>query len=610
MGKKFNSWYSDINRYNWGNCMQKRKRLSEIFYRNFMILIVVPILAVIITAMVFVIRQSENSLVETMKLSQNNVKAALDGEIEDSFMSLSHFLLTNDNQVLEYAAIYNKGDDIQKYDYNNKLKASYNSLFIPKADILAVHFYMMNKSHYDLKDNLDIPLDKISDSIWYKDALKNKDNVTLGYEKQNLLLSRKGTNRQKNMLVIAFAPDKYDINQQIQMVSLYINSQSFHLIETYKEWTDIGSMYLVDNKGNIIVKSDSEDDEIITQLADYPTGNHIKKVNGQKLRFLIQNVADSDWKLITISKYNQIMGVYNNITISLITVSIILFILFYFFTKLFLKNIISPINDLVRGMEQMEIGKLDTHVQPGGAKEVRKMIHSFNKMVRQIGELIASNESKEIEKHQEEIRALQSQINPHFVVNTLNTIRFMAQVAKYDSIKNVAESLMKILTCSFKSTNSFYTIREEMELLDSYIYLMKIRYADNFEVNVNVEEDCLNNQIPRLLIQPIVENSISHGLQEKEDIGHINIHIYKKDNVIYLVVEDDGCGIAEDKIKHLLMDKKQSGENIGIANVQRRIKLNYGKEYGITIESKSGHYTKTTVKIPEIIQDSEEDNHV
>ncbi len=585
--------------------MQKRKRLSEIFYRNFMILIVVPILAVIIAAMVFVINQSEESFVQTMKLSQNNVKTVLDSEIEDSFMSLGHFLLTNDNQVLEYAAEYNLGEDAEKYDYNNRLKSSYNSLFIPNADILAVHFYMMNRNHYDLKDNLDVPMDKITNSIWYKNALQNKDNVTLGYEKQGILLAKKGKYKLKNMLVIAFAPEKYDINQQIQMVSLYINSQAFHLIETYKEWTDIGSMYLVDSKGNVISKSDSEDDSIITQLGDYTVGSHIKKVNGQKLRVLIQNVVDSDWKLITISKYNQIMGVYNNLAVSLITISIVLFILFFFFTKLFLKNILSPINDLVKGMEQMETGKLDTHVQPGGALEVRKMIHSFNKMVRQIGELIASNESKEIEKHQEEIRALQSQINPHFIVNTLNTIRFMAQVAKYDSIKNVAESLMKILNSSFKGSNSFYSIREEIELLDSYIYLMKIRYADNFEVKIEVEEDCLDNQIPRLLIQPIVENSISHGFQEKDDMGHIVIHIFKEGEALNLVVEDDGCGIAEDKINQLLMNKKRNGENIGIANVQRRIKLNYGKEYGISIESQMGNYTKTTVRIPIISKEGE-----
>lgn len=586
--------------------MQKNKRLSQIFYRNFMILIVVPILAVIITAMVFVIRQSENSLVETMKLSQNNVKNALNSEIEDSFMSLGHFLLTNDNQVLEYAALYNKGKDAQKYEYNNRLKAAYNSLFIPNADILAVHFYMRDNNHYDFKDNLDVSLNQISDNSWYQDALKNKDNVTLGYERQNILLARKGKNKQKNMLVIAFAPNKYDISQQVQMVALYINSQAFHLIETYREWTDIGSMYLVDHQGNIIIKSDSEDDEIISGLSDYKVGSYVKKVGGQKLRLFVQNVSDSEWKLITISKYKQMMGVYNNITISLITISIMLFILFFFFTKLFLKNIISPINDLVKGMERMEIGKLDTHVQPEGASEVRKMIHSFNKMVRQIGELIASNESKEIEKHQEEIRALQSQINPHFIVNTLNTIRFMAQVAKYDSIKNVAESLMKILTSSFKSTNSFYTIREEIELLDSYIYLMKIRYADNFEVEVNVEQDCFHNKIPRLLIQPIIENSISHGFQEKEEIGHITIHIYKKEAIIYFVIEDDGCGMDEEKIRYLLMDKKQCSENIGIANIQRRIKLNYGNEYGITIDSKVGHYTKTTVIIPDIGDEGED----
>lgn len=590
--------------------MIKRKQLSKIFYFSFMVLIVIPILVIIIASMITVIKYSEETLVEKILLSQNNVKSVLDGEIEDSCMSLSHFLLTNDNQVLEYASLYNNGSKKEKQNYSEKLKISYNSLFIPKADILAVHFFMKDGSHYDLKDDLDSSLNYISSSIWYQEALKNTDNVTLGYEKQNILFARKATNKTSNMMVIAFSPMKYDINRKIETVALYINPQAFQLIKDYKSWSDMGSMYLIDNAGNVIVKSDSENDAILDPIAALGNGNHVLKMQGEKLQVLIQEVANSNWKLITISKSNRLLAIYKNISIGLISISILLFILFYFFTRMFLKNIISPINHLVKGMEAMERGKLDTHVQPEGAMEVRKMIHSFNKMVRQIGELIISNEEKEKEKHQEEIKALQSQINPHFIVNTLNTIRFIAQAAKYDSIKNMAESLIKILSCSFKSSNSFYTIREEIEILESYIYLMKIRYSDNFDVKINAQEECLNNQIPRLLIQPIVENSISHGLQDKEDIGHIIISIFKSENAIHLIVEDDGYGISEDKIKHLLENKKQNNEHIGIANVQRRIKLNYGEEYGIRMESKPGLYTKTIVRIPDIPFKPKEDNHV
>ncbi|WFR58925.1 histidine kinase [Anaerocolumna sp. AGMB13025] len=590
--------------------MNKRKQLSKIFYFNFMVLIVIPILVIIIAAMIYVIKNSEESLVEKIKLSQNNVKTVLDGEIEDSCMSLSHFLLTNENQVLEYASLYNGGNKKEKQIYSEKLKMSYNSLFIPKADVLAVHFYMKDGSHYDLKDDLDSSHKPVSTGIWYQEALKNLDNVTLGYEKENILFARKATNKISNMMVIAFAPKKYDINKNIETVALYINPQSFHMIEAYKEWSDIGSMYLIDNEGNVIVKSDKENDAIIRRIAAYPTGSRVIKLHGEKLQLLIQDVANTNWKLITISKSNQLIAIYRNLAIGLISVSILLFILFYFFTRLFLKNILSPINHLVKGMEHMETGKLDTHVEPEGAMEVRKLIHSFNKMVRQIGELITSNEEKEKEKHQEEIKALQSQINPHFIVNTLNTIRFIAQASKYDSIKNMAESLIKILSCSFKSSNSFYTIREEIDILKSYVYLMKIRYSDNFDVKIMAEEDCMDNLIPRLLIQPIVENSISHGLQDKEDPGHISITIHKQGGILSLIVEDDGYGITEDKIKHLLEDKKRSGENIGISNVQRRIKLNYGEEYGISMESKPGEYTKTIIKIPDIQGKSEEKTYV
>ena len=143
--------------------------------------------------------------------------------------------------------------------------------------------------------------------------------------------------------------------------------------------------------------------------------------------------------------------------------------MFYLFSSYFLKNIIDPIHNTVEGMRLVEEGRLDVHVVPVGQAELRVMIHSFNRMTRRLKQLMQENEEEQQKKHEAEIRALQSQINPHFLVNSLNSIRFIAQVSRYEAIARMAEALIKILSCSFRSNVGFYTLDEELEVLDGFI---------------------------------------------------------------------------------------------------------------------------------------------
>ena len=185
---------------------------------------------------------------------------------------------------------------------------------------------------------------------------------------------------------------------------------------------------------------------------------------------------------------------------------------------------------------------------------------------------------------------------------SLNSIRFMAQVSKFDGIRKMAEALIKILSCSFRGSISFYTVREELDVLDSYLYLMKIRYSDGFEVVYDIDETCLDCKVPRLILQPIVENSIVHGLAEKEDdIGHLTVRLKASGDSLIFTVEDDGRGMTEEEIRQLLTHRERAeGDNtsIGVENVLSRLKLNFGSRYGIRMESQPGQYTKTILTIP------------
>lgn len=190
------------------------------------------------------------------------------------------------------------------------------------------------------------------------------------------------------------------------------------------------------------------------------------------------------------------------------------------------------------------------------------------------------------------MEALQSQINPHFLVNTLGSMRFMAMVAKFDSIKNMAEALINILSTSFRQAASLYTINEELEMLESYIYLMKIRYAENFLVEYRIDDNCRRCLIPRLVLQPIVENCIVHGFEDSEDIGHILVEASRNRDAVVITISDDGQGMSPERLAEVL------SASIGISNVQKRVRLNFGELYGVRIESKPGAGTRVTLTIP------------
>lgn len=216
--------------------------------------------------------------------------------------------------------------------------------------------------------------------------------------------------------------------------------------------------------------------------------------------------------------------------------------------------------------------------------------------------MLEVNAEAQRRKHRAEIQALQSQINPHFIVNTLNSIRFMAQVAGYAGIQKMAESLMKIVSCSFRSNISFYTLREELDVLDSYVYLMRIRYADSFEVSYDIAEDCLDYMLPRLLLQPVVENSITHGFAEmEEELGQIDVTARRKGEMLCLIVRDNGCGMSQEQIEQILHGHAQTVDDntsIGLKNVLARIRLNFGGKAQMEITSEPQKYTQTVIRLP------------
>lgn len=318
--------------------------------------------------------------------------------------------------------------------------------------------------------------------------------------------------------------------------------------------------------------------------------------------FQTRDIPDTDWVVVTFVEENSLGSGFYRVGGIVALIVTALLVLFYFYSRYFLNAIIDPVQTVCRGMARLDNNDLEVQIQPTGQREIQELMGSFNQMVLSIRNMLRMTEDTMQKKHEAEIQALQSQINPHFIVNTLNSIRFMAQMAKFYGIRKMAEALVSIVSCSFRSNVSFYTIREELDMLKTYVYLMRIRYSNGFDVSYDIQPECEDYLLSRLTLQPVVENAITHGFDEMdEELGQIRISVYRANGFLCLAVWDNGRGMTEEQIGLLLRGRarrQDDNSSIGLENVRSRLRLNFGEAAKIHFESEPGQFTCVTLQIP------------
>ena len=273
------------------------------------------------------------------------------------------------------------------------------------------------------------------------------------------------------------------------------------------------------------------------------------------------------------------------------------------------RNITFPIQKLRDSMKRVQKGDFSAaEIEVYSDNEIGSLTRSFNVMTHKIQDLMAQNIQEQEQKRKIELKALQSQINPHFLYNTLDSIIWMAEGKKNEEVVLMTASLARLLRQSISIENELVTIGQEIEYVRSYLTIQKMRYKDKLEFEINVDSRITHAQIIRLVLQPIVENAIYHGLKYKESKGMLKVHGYELGERIIIDITDDGVGMDEETLKHIYDKHKVNyhSNGVGVYNVQQRLVLYYGKEYGIIYHSEKGKGTTATVVIPKWQEDVHE----
>lgn len=272
-------------------------------------------------------------------------------------------------------------------------------------------------------------------------------------------------------------------------------------------------------------------------------------------------------------------------------------------TNMLSKSLTGPLERMTQTAKKIRDGNPDLRIEGMKDDEVGELARSFNEMLDQIEGLISSGYETKLMLHRAEYNALQAQINPHFLYNTLDTMGSLAQMQGCPEVSALCQSLSNIFRYSLDFKHPFSNVAKEIAHLKNYIYVMDVRMQNHIQYQFEIEEDVLKDSIPRLSIQPIVENVLNHGLRNVRGEKRVRICAKAVNQILEITVEDNGVGIPEEKIKDLLEDSKkkdaQKRDSIGLNNIHMRMKMLYGEPFGLAIESRPQCGTRVTLHLPQ-----------
>lgn len=271
-----------------------------------------------------------------------------------------------------------------------------------------------------------------------------------------------------------------------------------------------------------------------------------------------------------------------------------------------MEGITEPIRHLCRAAEQAGRGDFETRAHEEKIDEIAVLNSSFNRMVEEIGKLVEDIRVEELNLRASELRLLQEQINPHFLYNTLDNIIWLAESNETEQVVNMVSALSDFFRTTLSKGKDYISVKDEEAHIKSYLQIQQFRYRDILDYKISMDEGVYDYQILKLTLQPLVENALYHGIKGKRGLGHISITGQLKDGLLVFRVKDDGIGMTPERlgeVRKIIMgereDTKEKG-GFGLFNVNERIRLNYGREYGLNIESIYGEGTCIWVTIPAV----------
>jgi len=368
-----------------------------------------------------------------------------------------------------------------------------------------------------------------------------------------------------------------------------------------------GYAFILDAKGNIVYHPQQQQlynelqTENISLIMDTDEDTVLTGTGNDGKLYSISRSEKTGWTVVDCTNVKELLSKSRQAQSVYVLTAIILVIVALLFSRFMARSITLPIQKLRDSMKKVQEGDFSvSDVVVDSKNEIGSLTKSFDVMTHRIHELMEQNVHEQEEKRKSELKALQSQINPHFLYNTLDSIIWMSEGKKNEEVVLMTASLARLLRQSISNEDEVVPIANEVEYARGYLTIQKMRYKDKLEFQIEVDSSILYIPLIKLVLQPIIENAIYHGLKYKESKGLLIVKGFMKDGNAVLQVIDDGVGMDEETLAHIYDKHKVNyhSNGVGVYNVQKRLKLYYGEDYGITYTSELGKGTTATITIP------------
>ncbi|MCI6430116.1 MAG: sensor histidine kinase [Oliverpabstia sp.] len=547
----------------------------------------------------------ENTITYTRQLT-GQVNSDIDSYI--NYMENISSMLAENSDVQKFLF----GSGIQAEEAGEQLMSQFATVLNSRSDIYNLGILQANGKALFNKGNSYInSYVDISQLAWYKEAVENKDSICLSSAHVQHVISGE---RPWVITLSRYIPDQTG-KKEGGVLFVDLNYSAIRKLCDDSSVGKKGYIFIIDKEGNIVYHPQQQQlynelqteniEEVMNCTSDYL---ELGKGDSKKL-YTVSRSEKTGWTVVSCSytsellkRSNQAQELYMLMAVILVAVALII-------SSIVSKGITRPIHKLQSSMALIQEGDFQAgNVEVDSRNEIGSLTETFNVMTQKIQELMVQIIEEQQAKRKSELKALQSQINPHFLYNTLDSIIWMAEEGKNEEVVVMTASLAKLFRQIISNEEEEISIFQEVEYCRNYLIIQKMRYKDKLEFEIDLDPDIKGEKIIKLVLQPLIENAIYHGLKYKESKGMLILKGYGLEDDIIFEIIDNGVGMDQDTMEHIFERHKVNyrSNGVGVYNVERRIRLSYGQEYGISYKSKLGEGTVATVKIPKERRDVHE----
>ncbi|MEF2955119.1 MAG: sensor histidine kinase [Blautia sp.] len=449
---------------------------------------------------------------------------------------------------------------------------------------------------------------------WYQSAMEEMENIHFSTPHiQNLF---EDSTFRYYWVISSSRVVELTENRDSQMGVLLVDMDFSSISRMMNQINEVGNgqyYYLCNSDGDIIYHprqiqiSDGISRENSIKAASYKDGVYDETFEGTQRKVIVNTISYTGWKLVGVIPYSIFTHEMLNIRYFIAMVILLMAMMLTIINRVVAERISRPIRKLNHSVMEYEAGK-KPEIYIGGSWEIRHLGYSIQSSYEKSEKLMQEIVWEQNERRKSELDALQSQINPHFLYNALDSITWMIEGERNDEAAFMISQLAKLFRISLSKGHTIISVKDELQHAQSYMNIQRVRYKDAFSVTFDVEPELEKYCAVKLTLQPILENAINYGVDPMDDCGEIRVCVRKEGELLVLSVEDNGIGMSEEEVELLLTDNNRvpkHGSGVGLINIHNRLQILFGKEYGLVIESEPDEGTRVSIQIPAILYTEE-----